>query len=91
VRVEVDQDKARALGITSLNIEQALQASLEGLPITRYREGDRVLDVVTRLSPDERGSLDRLSQISVPTASGQAVPLASCAPVTELRGRRTQP
>jgi multidrug efflux pump len=38
VRVEVDQDKARALGITSLNIEQALQASLEGLPITRYRE-----------------------------------------------------
>lgn len=79
VRVEVDQDKARALGITSLNIEQALQASLEGLPITRYREGDRVLDVVARLSPGERSSLDRLSQINVPTASGQAVPLSQVA------------
>ncbi|AZI37721.1 putative efflux system protein [Caenibius tardaugens NBRC 16725] len=79
VRVEVDQDKARALGITSLNIEQALQASLEGLPITRYREQDRVLDVVARLGPDERSSLDRLSQINVPTASGQAVPLSQVA------------
>ena len=79
VRVEVDQDKARALGITSLNIEQALQASLEGLPITRYREQDRVLDVVARLSADERSSLDRLSQINVPTATGQAVPLSQVA------------
>lgn len=82
VRVEVDQDKARALGITSLNIEQALQASLEGLPITRYREEDRVIDVVARLSPDERSSLDRLSQINVPTASGQAVPLSQVARLT---------
>ncbi len=79
VRVEIDQDKARALGITSLNIEQSLQGALEGTPITRYREGDKVLDVVARLAPEERNSLDRLSQISVQTAVGGRVPLSQVA------------
>jgi multidrug efflux pump len=79
VRVEVDQDKARALGITSLDVERALQAALDGLPITRYREEDRVLDVVARLNPDERGSLDRLSQINLATPSGRIVPLSQVA------------
>lgn len=79
VSVEVDQDKARSLGITSLNIEQALQGALEGAPITRYRDGDRTLEMIARLSPDERNNLDRLSQVNVPTAFGQPVPLSQVA------------
>lgn len=79
VRIEVDQDKVRALGVTSLDVERALQSTLDGLPITRYREDDRVLDLVARLSPSERGSLDRLSQINLMTPSGRIVPLSQVA------------
>jgi multidrug efflux pump len=56
-----------------------LQSTLDGLPITRYREDDRVLDLVARLSPSERGSLDRLSQINLMTPSGRIVPLSQVA------------
>ena len=41
VRVDVDQDKARALGISSCQIKPALEASLSGTPITQYREDDQ--------------------------------------------------
>lgn len=77
--VDVDQDKVRSLGITSLSVEQALQEALEGALITRYREADKSLLVVARLSPEERNRLDRISQISVPTPLGQPVPLSQVA------------
>ncbi|PZR36701.1 efflux RND transporter permease subunit [Caulobacter segnis] len=82
VKVDVDQDKARALGVTSLNIEQALQAALEGAPITRYRTGDKSLPVVARLDAAERNRLDRLAQVNVATASGRMVPLSQVARLT---------
>lgn len=97
VHVEVDQDKARALGITSLDIERALQSALDGLPITQYNEGKRVLDVVARLTPYERTQLDRFSQLQVPTAGGQSVPLSQVArlspgfEVAELNRRSSMP
>ncbi len=78
-RVEIDQDKARALGVTSLDIKQALQGALQGTPVTRFRDGDSVLEVTARLGRDERMQLDHLPQISVPTASGAQVPLSQVA------------
>lgn len=92
--VEVDQDKARALGITSFSVQQALQSALEGLPITRFREGDKSLSVVARLAPEERNRLERLSQVNVPTVTGNVVPLSQVArlvPAFEMAqlGRRT--
>ncbi len=79
VRVEVDQDKARALGITSLVINNALEGALEGAPMTRYRDGDKALDVIARSEEATRKRLDRLSQINIPTASGRTVPLTQVA------------
>ncbi|MEG3125941.1 efflux RND transporter permease subunit [Sphingomonas sp. GB1N7] len=79
VRAELDQDKARALGVTTLAVEQSLAGAIEGTPITRFRDGDRSIQVVARLQPGERNSLDRLGDAQIPTASGRSVPLADVA------------
>ena len=78
VRIAVDQDRARALGITSQDIAQALQAHEVGATLTQFREGDQLIDVVWRASGDERGRLDRLADLPLP-AGGKWVPLSQVA------------
>ena len=80
VRVEVDQDKARQLGTSSQDIAQFMQAWLNGIALTQYREGDQLIDVVWRggYGKDTR-SLDRLPDIDIPLAGGRHVPLAQVA------------
>jgi multidrug efflux pump len=50
----VDQDKARALGLTSAQIRHALASNLSGVAITQYRDGERSIEVVARAQADER-------------------------------------
>jgi multidrug efflux pump len=76
VRVEVDQDKARALGTSSRDISQALQGWLNGVALTQYRENDQLIDVVWR---GDARSLDRLEGLDIPLANGRHVPLAQLA------------
>jgi multidrug efflux pump len=79
LRVEIDQDRARALGISSQDLALALQAWLKGATITQYREGDQLIDVVWRASGAERDSFDRLPDLDIPTTTGRHVPLAQVA------------
>jgi multidrug efflux pump len=78
VRVVVDYDKARALGVTRASIAQTLQVVLNGAAITQMREGDQLIDITWRGSDDVR-RLDALTDILVPTASGRSVPLSQLA------------
>jgi multidrug efflux pump len=78
VRVALDQDRARALGVTSQDIAQALQAHEVGATLTQFREGDQLIDVVWRAGGDDRGRLDRLADLPVP-AGGKWVPLSQVA------------
>src|SRR5262249_6537940 len=48
IRLEVDQDRARALGLTPQDIAQTLQTLLSGYTVTQYREGIEHIDVVAR-------------------------------------------
>jgi multidrug efflux pump len=82
VRVDVDQDKARALGITSHQIQTALQASLSGNSITEYREGDKDIDVVTRLVAPERTDLNNLKDARIYLRNGKFVPVSQLARLT---------
>ena len=82
LRVEVDQEKARALGVSSASISRAVAATVSGLPIAQYRERDRLISVVLRAPPDERGTLRALQEIGVPGANGMTVPLVSVANVS---------
>jgi len=83
IRFDVDQDKARALGVTSAGVSRAVAGAVSGATIGQYRERDRLIDVVLRAPEDERRSLDALGELPVPTAIGQSVPLAQVARMHE--------
>jgi multidrug efflux pump len=79
VRLEVDQAKARALGVTSQSIAQASRTLLSGAPVGQFREGDKLIDIVLRQPLAERDALSDLGQSYVPTASGKSIPLLQIA------------
>jgi multidrug efflux pump subunit AcrB len=79
IRLEVDQDRARALGMTPQDVAQTLQTLLTGLTVTQYREGIETIDVVARAVANERLDLDRLPSLTVSTRNGVAVPLSQIA------------
>ncbi|MFZ5842095.1 MAG: efflux RND transporter permease subunit [Pseudomonadota bacterium] len=79
VRLEVDQDKARTLGISTQALSNNLRTLLTGLPITQYRENDQLIDIVARTTDVERGDLSRLKDINVHVGSGRFVPLSQVA------------
>jgi multidrug efflux pump len=79
IRLEVDQDRARALGLTPQDVAQTLQTLLTGFTVTQYREGIERIDVVARAVAAERLALDRLPTLTIATANGIAVPLSQIA------------
>lgn len=79
LRLEVDQDKARALGVTSQSIAQASRTILSGTPVGQYREGDKLIDIVLRQPLDERSAITDIANAYLPTASGKAIPLTQIA------------
>jgi multidrug efflux pump len=79
IRLEVDQDRARALGLTPQDVSQTLQTLLTGFTITQLREGIETIDVVARAVPAERLALDRLGGLTITTTNGIAVPLSQVA------------
>ncbi|HEV7137790.1 MAG TPA: efflux RND transporter permease subunit [Steroidobacteraceae bacterium] len=79
VRLQVDQEKARLLGVSSDQLAQFLEMSLSGYTATYYREGDKLIAVDLRVPPAERASLDNLSSLMIPTAAGKSVPLSQIA------------
>ena len=85
VRLQVDQEKARLLGVSSSELAQFLDMSLSGYTATYYREGDKLIAVDLRAPPGERANLDDLSGLMIPTAAGRPVPLSQIAtPVYDL-------
>jgi multidrug efflux pump len=84
LRVDVDQDKARALGVSSASVSRSVATVVSGTTLGQYRENDRLIDVVLRAPAAERSRLDTLGELTVPTASGRAVPLEQVASVSEV-------
>jgi multidrug efflux pump len=84
VRVEVDQDKARAIGLSSAQVARALGGAVSGAVIGQFREDDQLIDVVMRAPPSERRSLADLRNLQIPTAAGRSVPLAQIAAIDEI-------
>ena len=79
LRLVVDQDKARALGLTSVQIRQALASALSGVAITDFRDGERTIEVVARAQTDERTIAGAVSDVNLYTPSGKFVPVAQVA------------
>jgi multidrug efflux pump subunit AcrB len=79
LRIDVDQAKLRALGLTSQALMQAANTILSGTTIGQFRENDRLIDIVIRQPVDERSTISALSNVSIPVGNGRAVPLAQLA------------
>ncbi|MFY7913710.1 MAG: efflux RND transporter permease subunit, partial [Rubrivivax sp.] len=79
VQLNVDQDKARRLGITSTDVANMTQMALSGLPVTQIRRGEELIDVTLRGTATERLNLERLGDVTLFTRSGAVVPLSQIA------------
>jgi multidrug efflux pump len=79
LRLEVDQAKARALGVTSQSIAQASKTVLSGTTVGQYREGDKLIDIVLRQPLEERNAITDIANAYLPTASGKSIPLTQIA------------
>ena len=79
VRVQVDQDRARALGISSQALSQTINAILSGTSVTQLRDDIYLIDIVARALPDERAKLETLRSLIINVAGGRSVPLEQVA------------
>lgn len=75
VRLEVDQAKARSLGVTSQSIAQAMRVLLVGSTVEQFREDNKLIDIVLRQPLNERDAISDLASAYVPTASGRMIPV----------------
>ena len=79
VRLKLDQERARALGVSSSQLAQALSSSLSGTTVGTYREGRELIGIDVRGGPGDRTELESLRSLMVPTAGGASVPLTQVA------------
>ena len=79
VRVEVDQDRARTLGISSQALSQTINAVLSGTTVTQVRDDIYLIDIVARAIPEERAKLETLRSLMISLPGGNAVPLEQVA------------
>ena len=79
IRLKIDQDKARLLGVSSADISTLLATSLQGTTVTQFREGTETISVVLRGSASERLHLGLLPDLALPVSGGRSVPLAQVA------------
>ncbi len=79
VRVQVDQDRARTLGISSQALSQTINAILSGTTVTQLRDDIYLTDIVARAIPDERAKLETLRSLMINVPGGRSVPLEQVA------------
>ncbi|HBG21205.1 MAG TPA: MFS transporter, partial [Desulfobulbaceae bacterium] len=79
LRLVLDQDRLRLLGLTPQETGLQLQAILNGVPTTQMREGIRSVDVVVRAPGSERHSLEDIENITLTTRDGHSIPLSQIA------------
>ncbi|MFG6455355.1 efflux RND transporter permease subunit [Roseateles sp. BYS96W] len=81
LRLNIDQDKARALGVSSQALAQSVRTLLSGTVIGQYREADKLIDIVLRQPADERAVITDIGNAYVPSSTGRAIPLTQIAKI----------
>ncbi|MDO9323088.1 MAG: efflux RND transporter permease subunit, partial [Pseudomonas sp.] len=79
IRLLVDQDRARALGVNTSDLSRFLQSALSGSSVSQYREGNELIEILQRGSTDDRQQLSQLPSLAIPTDSGKSVALSQVA------------
>jgi multidrug efflux pump subunit AcrB len=81
LKVQLDQDKARALGLSPADVSIATQTVMNGATLSQLREHEDLIEIVARAVPGERLDLDMLKDINLYTRQGTVVPLSQVAQV----------
>jgi multidrug efflux pump subunit AcrB len=81
LRVRINQDEARQLGLSSAAVAQLINAAVTGIPATQVRDNIYLIDVVVRADASERMSLETIRTLKVPLPNGRSVPLSELATV----------
>lgn len=81
LRLDLDQDKLRALGVTSQSVRRAVNTVLSGTTVGQFRETNELIDIVVRQPVEERSTITVLRDTNIPTASGRSVTLGQVARV----------
>lgn len=79
LRLNLDQDKMRALGVTSKTVMQAANTILSGTVIGQFREDNKLIDIQVRQPLEERATISVLNDTNIPTATGKSVPISQLA------------
>jgi multidrug efflux pump len=79
VYLNVDQDRARALGVTTADLSRFLQSQLTGSSVSQYREDDELIEILLRGTEQERHELGGLASLAIPTEKGSSVALSQVA------------
>lgn len=79
VFLKIDQDRARALGVSTAQVSSFLQSSLTGTTVSQYREDNELVEILLRGTARERGDLGNLASLALPTNNGQSVALSQVA------------
>ncbi|MER8461354.1 efflux RND transporter permease subunit [Mesorhizobium sp. M1396] len=84
MKLVIDQDRARALGVTSQRIRQMLQAAMSGVPLDDFRDGEETVSIVAREPDASRSLLSSVDSVYIPTDFGGFVPLSQVAKVVPV-------
>lgn len=79
LRLDLDQDRMRAMGVSSQSVMQAANTILSGTTIGQFRDGDKLIDIVARQPVQERATISAFQEANLQTASGKTVPLSQLA------------
>ncbi|HEY4167851.1 MAG TPA: efflux RND transporter permease subunit [Reyranella sp.] len=79
VRVTIDQDQARLLGLSSRAVAEVINTLMAGTPVTQVRDNIYLIPVITRARDEQRSSLSTLRALQLPLANGRTVPLSQVA------------
>jgi multidrug efflux pump subunit AcrB len=77
LKINIDQDRARQLGVSSQDIAQYLNNVVGGSTITQVRDSIYLIDVIGRASERERVAIETFQGLQLPGRDGQPVPLPS--------------
>lgn len=83
IDIQVDQEQARTLGLSSQTISRNLQSLLSGLSVSTIREGAHRVEIITRANETDRRDPDALARLKLHTTHGNFVPLGAIAKIRE--------
>jgi multidrug efflux pump len=81
ISIQIDQDRARQMGVSSLDLANFINASITGSAIEQYREKRELIEIRLRGDQAERVEVASLASLAVPTNNGTTVPLAQIAKI----------